>query len=91
MYYKLGQVCVINWSSFVLLKIGANVVTNWGCSGITNCGKCYYKLEQLLQLGESLLQNGAAITNMGKIYYKLGKVLQIAQQQFSQYMFYAVH
>ena len=62
MYYKLGQACVTNWGSFVLLQIRANVVTNWGS---------YYKLGQLL------LQNRAAITNWGKMYYKLGQVLQI--------------
>ena len=62
MYYKLGQACVTNWGSFVLLQIRANVVTNWGS---------YYKLGQLL------LQNRAAITNWCKMYYKLGQVLQI--------------
>ena len=30
MYYKLGQACVTNGSSFVLLKIRVNIVTNWG-------------------------------------------------------------
>ena len=58
----MGQACVTNWGSFVLLQIRANVVTNWGS---------YYKL------GQPLLQNRAAITNWGKIYYKLGQVLQI--------------
>ena len=62
MYYKLGQACVTNWGSFVLLQIRANVVTNWGT---------YYKL------GQPLLQNRAAITNWCKIYYKLGQVVQI--------------
>ena len=28
MYYKMGQACVTNWGSFVLLQIRANVVTN---------------------------------------------------------------
>ena len=69
MYYKLGQACVTNWGSFVLLQIRANVVTNWGS---------YYKL------GQPLLQNRAAIKNWGKIYYnwgtyyKLGQLLQAA-------------
>ena len=70
MYYKLGQACVTNWGSFVLLQIRANVVTNWGSFIITNWGS-YYKL------GQPLLQNRAAITNWGKMYYKLGQVLQI--------------
>ena len=43
MYYKLGQVGVINWDSFVLLQIRANIVTNWDS---------YYKLrENVLLLG----------------------------------------
>ena len=62
MYYKLGQACVTNQGSFVLLKISANVVKNWGS---------YYKL------GQPLLQNKAAITNWGKMYYKLEQLLQI--------------
>ena len=56
MYYKLGQACVTNWGSFVLLQIRANVVTNQG--------NRYYKIGQLLQIG-------AGITNQGN-YYKLG-------------------
>ena len=52
MYYKLGQACITNWGSFVLLQIRANVVTEWGS---------YYKL------GQPLLQNRAATTNWGKI------------------------
>ena len=77
MYYKLGQACVTNWSSFVLLQIRANVWANWGifiieigASFVANWGS-YYKL------GQPLLQNRAAITNCGKMYYKLGQVLQI--------------
>ena len=77
MYYKFGQVCVTNCSSFFyyklgqtllqigeasLLQIGAIVVTNWGS---------YYKL------GQPLLQNRTAITNWGKMYYKLWQLLQI--------------
>ena len=62
MYYKLGQVCITNWGSFVLLHIRTNVVKNWGS---------FYKL------GQPLLQNRAAVTNWGKMYYKLGKLLQI--------------
>ena len=57
MYYKLGQTCVTNWGSFVLLQIRANVITNWaaslsqiGASVVTNWGKCCYKLGQLLQI-----------------------------------------
>ena len=76
MYYKLGQACVTNWDSFVLLQIRANVVTNWGSFIITNWGS-YYKL------GQPLLQNRAAITNWGR-YYKLGQLLQIEASQLPQ-------
>ena len=77
MYYKLGQACVTNCGSFVLLQtrvnvvqmgaasllqIGASVTTNWGI---------------LYKLGQPLLQNSAGITNWGKTFYKLGQVLQI--------------
>ena len=36
MNYKLGEACVTNWDSFVLLQIRTNVVTNWGNFIITN-------------------------------------------------------
>ena len=62
MDYNLGQACVTNWGSFVLLQIRASFVTTWGS---------YYKL------GQPLLQNRAAVINWGKVYYKLGQVLQI--------------
>ena len=67
MHYKLGQACVTNWGSPVvlqlvqtllqirapsLLQIRASFITNWGC---------YYKLVQ------PLLQNRAAITNWDKV------------------------
>ena len=85
MYYKLGQVCVTNRGSFVLLQIRANVVTNWGSFIVTNQGQQCYKLGQLLQiratvitklgsyykLGQNLLQIGAGIKSQGN-YYKLG-------------------
>ena len=71
MYYKSRRACITNLGSFVLLKIRANVITNWGSFIITNWGKRYYKLEQ------PILQNRAAVTNWGKMYYKLGQVLQI--------------
>ena len=61
MYYKLGQACVTNWDSFVLLQIRANVITNWGSFLITDWSKCYYKIGQLLR--QNLLQIGAGITN----------------------------
>ena len=65
MYYKLGQACVTNWDGFVLLQIRANVVTNWDSFVITDWGKCYYKIGQLLQIKAKF------ITNWGR-YYKLG-------------------
>ena len=36
MYFNLGQACVTNWDSFVLLQIRARVATNWGSLIITN-------------------------------------------------------
>ena len=65
MHYKLGQACVTNWGRFVLLQIRENVVTNWDSycklgqnvmllqnrAAITNWGKMYYKLGQVLQVG----------------------------------------
>ena len=50
MYYKLEQACVTNCSSFVLLQIRENVVTNWGSFIIINWGNCCYKLGQQLQI-----------------------------------------
>ena len=56
--YKLGQGCIRNWGSFVLLPIGAAYLLQNGAGVITNWGKCYCKFGQLLQ-------NGAIITNWG--------------------------
>ena len=50
MHYKLEQACVTNCSSFVLLQIRENVVTNWGSFIIINWGNCCYKLGQQLQI-----------------------------------------
>ena len=51
-----------NWGKFVLLQIGASVIT-------VGAASFYYKLRQ------ALLQIGAAffIINWGKCYYKLGQ------------------
>ena len=60
-YYKLGQT-LLQIGAALLLQIGASVVTNWGSyyklgqkllqnrAAITNCGKIYYKLGQVLQI-----------------------------------------
>ena len=63
MYYKLGQDCVTNWGSFVLLQIRPNVVTNWGSFINTNWGKCFTNWDSYYKLGQPLLQNRTAITN----------------------------
>ena len=55
MYYRVGQVCVTKWDSFVLLQIRANVVTNWGNFIITNWGKCFYKLRKILQIRATVI------------------------------------
>ena len=80
MYYKLGQACVTNWGSFVILQIRTNVVTNWGSFIITNRGKCCYNWGSYYKSGQPLLQNRVAITNWGR-YYKLWQLLQIGAQQ----------
>ena len=56
MHYKLWEACAINWGSFVLLQIKANVVKNSGIFIIINWEKYCYKLGQLLQI------RGTAIT-----------------------------
>ena len=61
-YYKLGQT-LLQIGAASLLQIRASVVTNWGSyyklgqlllqnrAAITNWGKVYYKLWQVLQIG----------------------------------------
>ena len=56
----MGQGFVTNWDSFVLLQIGASVITNWA-------RRCY-------KLGQLLLIRATVITNWGS-YYKLGQTL----------------
>ena len=68
-YYKLGQT-LLQIVANLLLQIGASVVTNWGSyyklgqpllqnrAAITNWGKMYHKLGQVLQM-KQLLQSGA--------------------------------
>ena len=55
MYYKFWQACITNWGSFVFLQIRLNVVTDWGSFIITNWGKCFYKLGQLLQIRATVI------------------------------------
>ena len=69
-YYKLGQT-LLQIGAALLLQIGASAVTNWGSyyklgqpslqnrAAITNWGKMYYKLWQVLQIIGQLLQTGA--------------------------------
>ena len=55
MYYILGQACVTNWGSFVLLQIRANVATNWGNFIITNWGKCLHRVAAvILEINSSI-------------------------------------
>ena len=80
LYHKLG-----NFS----LPIGSSVITKLAqLLFITNWGKRYYKLGQvllqigaafLLQIGGSVMTNwdSLIITNQGKFYYKSGQLLQI--------------
>ena len=71
MHYKLGQACVTNWDSFVLLQIRANVVTNWEASLLQIRASVVKNWGSYSKLGQPLSQNRAAITNWGKMYYKL--------------------
>ena len=60
-YYKLGQT-FLQIEAASLLQIGPSVLTNWGSyyklgqpllqnrAAITNCGKMYYNLGQVLQI-----------------------------------------
>ena len=64
MHYKLGQACVTNCGSFVLLEIRANVVNKLGQLH-------YYKLGQLLKI------RATVITKKGSYYKLVQNVLQI--------------
>ena len=77
MYYKLGQACVTNWGSFVLLQISANAVRNGTASLLQIEANVVTNWDSYYKLGQPLLQIRAPITNWGKMYYKLGQVLQI--------------
>ena len=46
---------ITNWGSFFSSKFRASVVTNWNNLIITNWGKCCYKLEQVLQIRETVI------------------------------------
>ena len=73
----MGQRCVTNWGSFVLLQIMINAVTIWCSFIITNWASVATNWGSYYKLGQPLLQNRAAITNWGKMYYKLEQLLQI--------------
>ena len=92
MHYKLGQACVTNWGSPVvlqlvqtllqirapsLLQIRASFITNWGC---------YYKL------GQPLLQNRAAIPNWGKmvIYHFTKLYINSLKMYFASFSVYGL-
>ena len=88
MYYKLGQACVTNWRSFVLLQIRVNVVTNWcnfvllqirangvtsWCSFIiTNWDKYCCKLGQLLQIGATFIRKWGSFYKLGQNLLQIG-------------------
>ena len=73
----MGQGFITNWGIFVLLQIGASVISNWGSLILQNGADVITNWNSYYKLGQPLLQIGAAITNWGKLYYKLGKLLQI--------------
>ena len=55
MYYKLGQACVTNWGSFLLLQIMANVVKNWGTSLLQIRATVITKYSSFYKLGKNVL------------------------------------
>ena len=63
MYYKLGQACVTNWGSFLLLQIMANVVKNWGTSLLQIRATVITKYSSFYKLGKNVLQIGAGNIN----------------------------
>ena len=92
MYYKLVQACAANWGSFIITNLG-NFVKNQGSyyklrqpllqnrAAITNCGKMYYKLGQVLQIR-------TIITNWGITAYvvQLSLIHELSYQTF-EYVF----
>ena len=63
MYYKLGQACVTNWGSFLLLQIMANIVKNWGTSLLQIRATVITKYSSFYKLGKNVLQIGAGNIN----------------------------
>ena len=63
MYYKLGQACVTNWGSFLLLQIMANFVKNWGTSLLQIRATVITKYSSFYKLGKNVLQIGAGNIN----------------------------
>ena len=61
-YYKLGQLFYYKLGQG-LVQIGA---------GITNWGKVYYKLGQVLQIGAKVYYKLRQVLQIGANYYKLG-------------------
>ena len=73
----MGRGFITNWGIFVLLQIGASVVTNWGSLILQNGADAITNLGSYYKLGQPLLPIGVAIANWDKLYYKLGQLLQI--------------
>ena len=76
----LTNLVIINWGSFFYYKLGqVDLLQIRG--GITNWGKVYYKLGQVLQIGAKFITNWGMyykleqlITNWG-MYYKLEQII----------------
>ena len=66
----MGESCITNWGSFVLLQIGTAYLLQNGAGVITNWGKLYHKLGQLLQVGVIITIWGITPTHNIKIYDK---------------------
>ena len=88
MHHKLGQVCVTNGGSFVLLQIRANIVTDCGSFVITNESRCHYKLwHNTIQNQQSLSLQTMAITQQTR-YRKISQMSSKYSENVSLFVFF---
>ena len=76
-YYKVGQASLKSGDSFDVLQSRVSPITKGGVRGgelfsITDRGKWYCKVDQVLQSGETFITKWCR-------YYKLGQLLKVGQ------------
>ena len=76
-YYKVGQASLKSGDSFDVLQSRVSPITKRGVRGgelfsITDRGKWYCKVDQVLQSGETFITKWCR-------YYKLGQLLKVGQ------------